>query len=144
MGVSQSAVAKWETGRTSPSARMLARVPDSGELELGSREAGRGAGRGAGCADEGGHGEGRSESSLSGAHLCVGRRVVGARGSRHDPPVPGRSCAGPRTRACPGCATAGVGGRRARPRPRILQTTRRGASWWRRRGKGGSRDDTRR
>ena len=34
LGVSQSAVAKWETGRTSPSARMLARVLGLAELGL--------------------------------------------------------------------------------------------------------------
>lgn len=34
LGVSQSAVAKWETGRTSPSARMLARVLQVVELTL--------------------------------------------------------------------------------------------------------------
>jgi transcriptional regulator with XRE-family HTH domain len=34
LGVSQSAVAKWETGRTTPSARMLARVLELAELSL--------------------------------------------------------------------------------------------------------------
>ncbi len=34
LGVSQSAVAKWETGRTTPSARMLARVLDLVKLSL--------------------------------------------------------------------------------------------------------------
>ncbi|MEO5662722.1 MAG: helix-turn-helix transcriptional regulator [Nocardioides sp.] len=34
LGVSQSAVAKWETGRTTPSARMLARVLDLAKLSL--------------------------------------------------------------------------------------------------------------
>ena len=34
LGVSQSAVAKWETGRTSPSARMLARILGVAELGL--------------------------------------------------------------------------------------------------------------
>ncbi|PUA80868.1 helix-turn-helix domain-containing protein [Nocardioides currus] len=34
LGVSQSAVAKWETGRTTPSARVLARILTLGELRL--------------------------------------------------------------------------------------------------------------
>ncbi|MEO5665208.1 MAG: helix-turn-helix transcriptional regulator [Nocardioides sp.] len=34
LGVSQSAVAKWETGRTTPTARMLARVLDLAKLSL--------------------------------------------------------------------------------------------------------------
>jgi transcriptional regulator with XRE-family HTH domain len=34
VGVSQSAVAKWETGRTTPSARMLARILDVAQLRL--------------------------------------------------------------------------------------------------------------
>lgn len=39
LGVSQSAVAKWETGRTSPSARMLARVLDLARLTLAAVKA---------------------------------------------------------------------------------------------------------
>lgn len=34
LGVSQSAVAKWETGRTAPSARMLTRILDRAQLRL--------------------------------------------------------------------------------------------------------------
>ena len=41
LGVSQSAVAKWETGRTTPSARMLARILDLVELASGRGEARR-------------------------------------------------------------------------------------------------------
>ena len=44
LGVSQSAVAKWETGRTSPSARMLARVLHLANLSLAAVK--RGAARG--------------------------------------------------------------------------------------------------
>ena len=40
LGVSQSAVAKWETGRTCPSARMLARILGLVELALAAVKAG--------------------------------------------------------------------------------------------------------
>ncbi len=42
LGVSQSAVAKWETGRSSPSAQMLARVLEVADLGLAAVKRGGG------------------------------------------------------------------------------------------------------